>query len=231
MQIVAHRGGAELFPENTITAILGLEKMGIDMIECDVHLSSDGELIAIHDDNLLRTAGIDRKVKEMTRAELKHIHAGDEYGIPALKDLLDASSLPFVVELKTPETVISLESMLKANPNWTERIYPLSFYHEILFYLRQQFPSIVCGALLAGFVVDPVQVAKAANCQMLSLHYEGLQPSYVERCHQGGIFVSVWNPITEQAISESINAKVDAIGSDRPDLVIKLLGEGAREKK
>ncbi len=231
MQIVAHRGGAELFPENTMTAILGLEQMGVDMVECDVHLSSDGELVAIHDDNLQRTAGIDRKVSELTRAELKKIRAGDEFGIPALMDFLDATLLPFAVELKTPQTVMALERLLKTNPKWIERIYPLSFYHEILFYLRQQFPSIVCGALLAGFVVDPVQVAKAANCQMLSLHYEGLQPSYVDRCHEGGIYVSVWNPITEQAINDSISAKVDAIGSDRPDLVIKLLGGDVHEKK
>lgn len=231
MQIVAHRGGAELFPENTMTAILGLEQMGVDMIECDVHLSADGELVAIHDDNLLRTAGVNRKVLELTRTELKKIAAGDEFGIPSLTDLLEASSLPFIVELKTPQTVLALEKLLAAKPQWVERVHPFSFYHDILLYLRNQFPAIACGALLAGFVVDPVQVARAAKCQMLSLHHEGLLASYVERCHEGGILVSVWNPITEQEIANAINAKVDGIGSDRPDLVIKLVSEDDREKK
>ncbi|EQD63064.1 Glycerophosphoryl diester phosphodiesterase, partial [mine drainage metagenome] len=39
MLIIAHRGGSDLFPENTLKAFVGAEKLGCDAIECDVHLS------------------------------------------------------------------------------------------------------------------------------------------------------------------------------------------------
>ena len=45
---------------------------------------------------------------------------------------------------------------------------------------------------------------------------------YVDRCHEGGIRVSVWAPSDGDGIRTSLNAGVDAIASDRPDLVIEM---------
>ncbi len=225
MWVVAHRGGAELFPENTITAFTQLAKLGVNLVECDVHLSADGHLVAIHDDNLLRTAGLDSKIASMTREELRRVNVGDEFGVPALIDILEAIHLPVAVELKSPATVQALEKLLHANPSYVSRIVPLSFFHDILRYLNERFPSLFCGALMAGFVVDPVHVAKSSNCRMLSLHFEGLQPSFVERCHAGDVLVSVWTPNTREAICGALATGVDAIGSDRPDLVLQILAE------
>jgi len=225
MWVVAHRGGAELYPENSITAFRELTRLGVDLVECDVHLSKDGHLVTIHDANLLRTAGVNRRVEDLTLDELRHVNVGDGNGVPALVDVLTTVDIPVVVELKKPETVQALERLLREHPEYIDRIVPLSFYHEILLYLTSNFPSLNCGALLAGFPVNPVQVATSAGCRLLSFHYEGLQKSYVDKCHDGGIMVSVWTPNTCEDIRRMLDAGVDGIGSDRPDLVLEVIAE------
>lgn len=226
MWVVAHRGGAELYPENSITAFTQLAHLGVDFVECDIHLSSDGQLVAIHDDNLRRIAGIDRAVADMRATELATVDVGDGHGVPTLAEILETVDVSVVVELKTPQTVQAMERLLREQPKYQERIFILSFYHDILLYLSQTFPGLHCGALLAGFPVDPVHVAKTAGCQMLSFDFHGLQKSYVDRCHAGGIFVGVWTPNTIEEIHNVLEAGVDGIGSDRPDLVIQAVKGG-----
>lgn len=228
MWVVAHRGGAELYPENSMKAFTELARRGVDLVECDVHLSRDGHLVVIHDDNLLRTAGVDRRVSELTLDELGQVDVGDGLGVPALTEVLEAIDIPVAVELKTRETVQTLAQLLSANPRYISRIVPLSFYHEILRFLSERFEGLMCGALLAGFPVDPVHVARSAGCNMLSLHHDGLQADYVDRCHAGNILVSVWAPNDPADIRKAIAASVDGIGSDRPDLVLQLLAEVTR---
>ena len=75
MDIIAHRGYSGVYPENTMLAFRKAEEVGADGIELDVHLSSDGELIIIHDEALKRTAGKDGVVSDYTRSELEKITA------------------------------------------------------------------------------------------------------------------------------------------------------------
>jgi glycerophosphoryl diester phosphodiesterase len=71
-------------------------------------------------------------------------------------------------------------------------------------------------------------VAKSCKSNTLSLYFEGINRSYVDLCHKGGINVSVWTPNSEEEILSCINAGVDSIGTDRPDLAIKLFKETAK---
>lgn len=73
----AHRGGAGLFPENTIYAFKqAIEKYKVDALEIDVHLTKDGEPIVIHDDTLERTTNGKGHVSETTLKEIKKLDAG-----------------------------------------------------------------------------------------------------------------------------------------------------------
>ena len=76
--VIAHRGGAELFFENTLTAFRNSQKLGVDAIECDVHLTKDGKLVIMHDPDLKRVAGIERNISDMTLEEIKDIKYHDE---------------------------------------------------------------------------------------------------------------------------------------------------------
>lgn len=68
--IGAHRGGAGLWPENSLTAFQNAVKLPIDLVEFDVHRSSDGVLVVIHDPTLDRTTNGSGPVFTRTAAEL-----------------------------------------------------------------------------------------------------------------------------------------------------------------
>ena len=53
-EIIAHRGGADLWPENTMAAFAGAIACGADGAELDVHLTRDGEVVVFHDEALKR---------------------------------------------------------------------------------------------------------------------------------------------------------------------------------
>src|SRR5262249_33847703 len=78
--IAAHRGGALLWPENSLLAFRNAIDMGADFVEFDVHLSRDGEVIVIHDPTLDRTTTGVGPVRERTLAELKSLRLKDRAG-------------------------------------------------------------------------------------------------------------------------------------------------------
>lgn len=73
---IAHRGASDKAPENTLVAFERALEQGADALECDVHLSADGEVIVIHDETVDRTTDGHGPVAEMTVAELQRLDAG-----------------------------------------------------------------------------------------------------------------------------------------------------------
>lgn len=69
--VVAHRGASHEIGEHTLGAYQAALAAGADGLECDVRLTRDGHLVLFHDRTLLRTAGVDKVVSEMSLAELQ----------------------------------------------------------------------------------------------------------------------------------------------------------------
>jgi glycerophosphoryl diester phosphodiesterase len=79
--LVAHRGYLHRYPENTWLAIEAALQAGACWVEFDIQLCADGEFILLHDDNLLRTAGIDQDVFASTGKLLQHsVHEPARFG-------------------------------------------------------------------------------------------------------------------------------------------------------
>lgn len=100
VEIIAHRGASADAPENTLAAIQLAWQQGADAAEIDVQLTADGQLVAIHDDTMLRTGGVDWAVKDHTLAELKTLDVGSWKSpqfagerIPTLAEVLDVVPL------------------------------------------------------------------------------------------------------------------------------------------
>jgi glycerophosphoryl diester phosphodiesterase len=97
--IVAHRGAWHGAPENSLAAIERAIAVGVDIVELDIRKSADGELFLMHDDTILRMAGIDRDAETFTMAELQAIALREDDGgehrattdqrIPTLKQALE----------------------------------------------------------------------------------------------------------------------------------------------
>lgn len=92
MTVAGHRGDSYNYYENTMTAFKMAIENEADMIETDVHLSSDGHLVLIHDDKVDRTTNGRGFVKDMSLEELRKLNCGDSHNyeqIPTLKELFE----------------------------------------------------------------------------------------------------------------------------------------------
>lgn len=71
VKVVAHRGYAAKYLENTLEALSEAVKAGATMVEFDVQFTKDLTPIMLHDDNFKRTMGLDLSVFEITQRELQ----------------------------------------------------------------------------------------------------------------------------------------------------------------
>lgn len=112
-KIWVHRGCCTLYPENTLEAFRAAAELdGITGIELDIQLTSDGEMVVFHDENLRRVTHIDRNVRGCTLAEIKNIaipaNDGKYCSIPTLEEVLvmmkpycESRGILINIELKT----------------------------------------------------------------------------------------------------------------------------------
>lgn len=112
-KIWAHRGCCTLYPENTLEAFIAAAELdGITGIELAIQLTSDGEMVVFHDENLRRVTHIDRNVRGCTLAEIKNIaipaNDGKYCSIPTLEEVLvmmkpycESRGILINIELKT----------------------------------------------------------------------------------------------------------------------------------
>lgn len=112
---IAHRGLSSLYPENTVPAFRAAGEKGFYGAECDVHTTSDGVLVVMHDDDVDRCADGEGEIEELTFAELQamHIDAGNGIGenpgltIPTFEEYLavcDEFDMVPYIELKKLDT-------------------------------------------------------------------------------------------------------------------------------
>ena len=86
----AHRGGASEAPENTLPAFERAVELGYTYLETDVHVTSDGVLVAFHDTDLSRTCGRPGIITELPWSEVSTARVGGREPIPLMEDLLEA---------------------------------------------------------------------------------------------------------------------------------------------
>ena len=81
---VAHRGASAQYPENTMSAFRQAIQQGVDMLELDVHLTSDDELIVMHDTTLDRTTNGHGNIHDHSLQEIRQLNAGQDEKIVAV---------------------------------------------------------------------------------------------------------------------------------------------------
>lgn len=116
--IAGHRGNPTLYPENTMKSFKSAIDIGVDMIETDIHTTSDGELVLIHDHDIKRTTDGEGFVRNMTFEQLRGFNAGteDEFmSIPTLRELLEMVQ-------KNERLLLNLEIKVYLNDEGEERV-------------------------------------------------------------------------------------------------------------
>ena len=106
--LAAHRGDRKRFPENTMPAFESALRFGVDMIETDVHMTSDGALVLIHDRALQRTTGVEGTTDQATLQELRSLDAGSWFS-PEFRNTPSPTVEEFISLIKDSNMLINWE--------------------------------------------------------------------------------------------------------------------------
>jgi glycerophosphoryl diester phosphodiesterase len=238
VEIIAHRGASYDAPENTLESVqLGWEQ-GADAVEVDVYLSSDGHIVAHHDETTKKIAGVDRRVVGQTLAELQQLDVGLWKGakwkgvrIPKLGDVL--ATIPegrrMFVEVKCgPEIVPGLAKAFKRSGKKPEQLVVISFNYEVVKQAKVRFPKIPCFYLssfkwdeatgkLKPSAAELIALAKAARLEGLNVSYKGLAgKSFVKKVQASGLELFTWTVNSPVEARRLAGLGINGITTDRP---------------
>jgi glycerophosphoryl diester phosphodiesterase len=249
---IAHRGGAGLWPENTLHAFERAAALDVDVIETDVRATADGELVIFHDEGVERTTDGAGRVGSLTLAELKRLDAayrfsndggrtfplrGRGVSVPTLREVFEAlPRMRFNVEPKqaVPSIVAPLCRMIREH-GMTERVLVASFSGGILAEFRRECPEVATSAA-TGEVASFLTLESAGLAASYSPPMQALQVperagavrvltrDFVEAAHGRGLRVHAWTVNDEGDMRRFLGMGVDGVMTDYPDRLLKLLG-------
>ncbi|RMA79929.1 glycerophosphodiester phosphodiesterase [Umboniibacter marinipuniceus] len=243
--VIAHRGGKDHRPENTLVAFRHAAAIGATVLELDVHLSADDKLVVIHDDRVDRTTDGNGLVAELTLSELKALDAGygmavgASYpyrglgiGVPSLRSVTDEfSELRFVMEIKpnSEHAAVRLCEFIIAN-EISERVIVGSFHTVAMKAFRAMCPNVVTSSptleVARFFVLHKLGLThwysgEGMTLQIPLAHF-GLTvvtPELIADAQENGLKVHVWTINDGETMRELIAWGVDGIITDVPELL------------
>ena len=245
MDVWAHRGFSSIYPENTMLAFEKAVESGADGIEMDVHLSSDGYPVVIHDESLLRTAGVDKKVGECTLDELTHTVASQTQGgrynttIPSFDEFcafVKESNTRANIELKTgvvyypglEEKVVDTVRKYRLE----DKIIFSSFNWLSLVLVKKLLPQVPCG-LLFEYHMNARHLsylAKAAGLELLHPDFPCISDEMVEESRELGIGINAWTINSEEELRKLMEWDVKGCITNSPDMCLAVLGRFTRRR-
>ena len=235
-EVLAHRGFIQGGVENTLPALQAAAKAGADRVEFDVMETKDGKFVVMHDTNLRRLAGRNLNVKDLTQEELTKttVRAGGmEAKIPTLEEWIRLSihlNLPQLLEIKlhggeTPDLVPRLLAVLD-RAGVTEHYTYHTLSREVVEELKRLRPQLV-----VGFIV-PINFGGVpeVNADFLVIEQQSYSSRFVRQAWADGYDVIVWTVDDEQQMRNYMDAAVDGIITDRPDIGTAARADIAEDK-
>ena len=237
--ITGHRGGGVLAPENTLAAIAKGFEVGADLFEVDIHLTSDGHAVILHDDTVDRTTNGAGSISSMTLAQVKSLDAGSWFGpqyageqIPTLTEaldfidgrgrlLLDVKVAPNLV-LRNAIAASLAASGATINDIW---VWPANSSYSsdprfgtAEFQLLSSVPSDLSDSNLLAL--------KASGIDGMAVGDGTISQAAINAFHRNGLFVDVYTVNDSFRLQELVAMGVDSIETDRPDLLHAIVFSG-----
>lgn len=242
IQVQAHRGASAYAPENTLPAFRRAVELGADGIECDIHLTTDGQYVVCHDNEIGRTSNGTGKLSEMTAAEARACDftagfsgwTGEPATAPLLDELLElVGGMDIInIEIKGPfrpgqdmrEAYRLIAEALERH-HCTERAMLSSFGHDWLKEYRELYPSMRTGLLYSEKYTPEETVAMVRKYNAWAIHpwLGGIDEVVLGACRKADIACNVWTVDSPEDIRRAIELEPTGIITDVPDLVMAAL--------
>ena len=189
---IGHRGIPANAPENTVEGSLFAYEQGATVIELDVYLTTDGEVVVMHDGTTGRTCNQDLNVEASTLAQLKELYVNKGYEnhakykncrIPTLNEYLEAfkgKDCQLFIEIKSGKTAI-VKAVKECVDEYDmyDQCSVITFNEPIMAAMRKDYPEMSVGALCSGYMngLDPEADLRSAMT-FIGKYNATLNPSY-----------------------------------------------------
>ena len=253
---IAHQGGDGVWPGDTMLAFENAVHIGADVLEMDAHITKDGQIVLMHDEEVDRTTDGAGLIEDLTLDELKQLDAAydwsidDEKTYPYRGQGIQVPTLDEVFE-KFPQMRYVIEIKLTKNPiekplcdlirqhNMQDKVIIGSFHDEAMRSFRATCPEVATSAA-SDEVRNYVLLGKVFLWGFYAPHFQTIQPPwnpddslgiqimterFVRESHAKNIRVEPWTVNDPALMKQYIEWGVDGIITDRPDLLVEMLGK------
>jgi len=250
----AHRGASLIAPENTLEAFRLAARSGAGGLELDVHMTSDGRIVVIHDDSVDRTTDSTGSVRGMTLHEIQSLDAGYRFNldggtiypyrgqgvrVPELGEVLrefpghkvniDIKEEQPGVEMALLEIIKGVEArdhvlIVSEMPAVVERVRELSGNSISTGASRQEIRAFY---RLSRLRLESL-VHPSYGALQVPVEYGGrvvVTPRFVKAAHRRGVRVDVWTIDDPDEMHRLLDLGVDVIMTNRPEVLEGVLGE------
>ena len=235
--IMAHRGYSAEAPENTIPAFQKCKDNRFSAAELDVQMLGDGTVVVLHDEDLRRTTGVDKKVWEVTYDEIRDLDNGSFFdesfagtNIPTLDEVMRLAGhgddkLYLNIEIKRnghDEGIVEKVVAIIREYNYMDHCDVTSQDYETLDEVRKTDPGVIT-AYTSAIGIGDLETLDAAD--IISIQETFATYENIDRIHSAGKRVFVWTVNDEETMKKLISLNVDAILTNDPALCRKVIDQ------
>ncbi|MEG0827408.1 MAG: glycerophosphodiester phosphodiesterase [Acinetobacter sp.] len=236
MRIIGHRGARGEAPENTLAGFQYIHALGIRAVEFDVRQLKDDELIIMHDDNFLRTTGIDQALYDLNSTELEAYNQAniwmdwDTQITPTLTQTLNIihDFEHIEVEVKAVATKIEAEKLVlalqKQLQGFEQTTVITSFDLKIHQALEQQKSSFKRGLLIEEDIKElAIEQALQLGCCQIGWMNQLATDEMIQATQKAGLSMSVWTVNDIQRAKQLQKLGIDGLITDFPKMMLENL--------
>ena len=231
VEIIGHRGASWEAPENTVAALNLAWEQGADGAEFDIYLTQDGKIVACHDKDTKRTAGVSKVIAETSLDDLRKLDVGTWKNakfagerIPTLEEML--ATIPagkkVYIEVKcSTEIVPELNRVLQTTRLKPTQTPVICFNAEVVAAvkkLRPDLPAYWLVSLKEDTIVDSL-IARAREIRADGLDLSAtarLDQDFVTKIRGAGLRLDVWTVNDAAVARRMIQIGIQGITTDRP---------------
>lgn len=233
--IIAHRGAAGNYPENTHAAFQAALDLHVEMIEFDIQLTSDERFAVIHDETVDRTTNEKGLVRDYTMEELQQLDAGSwkhssfaGERIPTFMEMFEKYSgkVQMLIEVKhvynNEKVAKLLEEFLQDKPH--DGIIIQSFNSEFIKVFHQYLPNIPVGVLIKQQMngITNKQVKDYGSyAAYINPRITNSNSQLLTNIHNQNANCFIWTIRNEQQMKKALAINPDGIVTDYPEWFLK----------
>ena len=212
---IAHRGGGEDHPENSLAAIAQAVDLGYRYVEIDIRATRDGVPVLFHDETLERMTGSGGGIEDLAWAEVQPLRLQGKEAIPRLEEVFATwPDLRIALDIKSDRAVEPVAALIRAR-QVQDRVSVGAVSQRRAWQLRRVFGSEVCHAL--GSVEAAAQVPS---------RHRGIpivDRPFLKAAHARGIRVHVWTLNRPAEIESLLDLGIDGVMTNRLSLLKQIL--------